>query len=196
MVHGDANLASSNSGATRTLSRLCEYCRFVYEEEKQRTVRLNEAVKTYLAFLALVVTFGLLKYLPVKELIADVSTAPGGAPKTTLTGIVGGCLAVLTVLSFGASLLCTILVLKVWHFERLCDPEETVARSVKFFQEEELLASMAADYAVSANRNHAINEKKAQLLSWALFLLISSLILFAGASLLLNLFPTHGRATP
>jgi hypothetical protein len=88
------------------------------------------------------------------------------------------------------------LVLKVWHFERLCDPEETIARSVKFSHEEELLAAMAADYAVSANRNHAINEKKAQLLSWALFLLIASLILFAGTSLLLNLHLTYGKVTP
>jgi hypothetical protein len=68
VVDGGVNPASNNRDATRILWRLCDYCKCVYEEEKQRTVRLNDADKTHLAFLALLVAFGLLKYLPIEEL--------------------------------------------------------------------------------------------------------------------------------
>lgn len=174
------------------LIRLLEYCKYIYEEEHQRTNRLNNAVKIYLTFLTITLGIGILKIVPlaeIKNLLKSVSSLNPIGPYLELIAL---SLFYLSAILFGFSFIFTILVLKIWRFERLCDPKDTALKSISLGSENQLLSLITADYTVAANRNYLINEKKARLLSRALFCLISALLIFATTWFALKTFPVLG----
>lgn len=146
----------------------------MYEEEKGRTDRLNDAVKVYIAFMTFILGFVVFKMFPPEETPVLVSAAI----KSNI-GIIYISLALISFTSFLISFVCTIFVLKIWKFERVCDPRDIVTRSLLWESENELISVIIADYSTAANRNHEINDRKSKLLSKALFSLVVGLAAFA-----------------
>jgi len=58
------------------LIRLAEYCRYMYEEEKERTNRLNDAVKVYIAFLTFTLGIVVFKMGPIKKMTTLSNSMP------------------------------------------------------------------------------------------------------------------------
>ena len=108
--------------------------------------------------------------------------------------IVGSFLAVFSIGTFTiagflflAAALFTLVTIKIWTRERLCDPEIMIDNASSIECEEKLLSMISADYAVSANRNYNVNEKKAKSLSRALFCLFSAVFVFVSMGMILQL---------
>lgn len=155
------------------LSSLLDYFKYIYEEEKDRTKSINDAVKVYILLISFILGAGLYKVLPLNNSFPmnidynDVSIA-----------LIINILFLLAVLSFLTSLIFTVLIMKVWKFERLCEPKNKFAQAIILNDYNEYLISVIADYIVTSNRNNYINSQKAILLSRALVFLISGLTLF------------------
>lgn len=162
--------------------RLLEYCKYLYEEEKERKNNLNDSVKTYIVFLTFILGVGVLKILPLEKLILLLKNKSINQNFIIFSIIVFS----LSIFIFFISLIFTILILKTWKFERPSDPKITTLKSVCMENENELLSSIIADYIIACNRNHAINDKKAKLLSYALFSLITGMIFFIVSLLIFN----------
>jgi hypothetical protein len=164
------------------LIRLLEYCRYLYEEEKERTCRLEKKVEIYTAMLGggFWVVFTL---IPTDRLSALIE-------RHSIENHIGSIILSTLILSFTLFLLSsifTILVYRVRNFEWLCNPEKRALESIDMKNENEFISSMIADYTIAANRNHEINDKKACLLSKAIFTLLTGIIFLA-----IGLFFFHG----
>jgi hypothetical protein len=161
----------------------------MYSEEKERTNRLNDAVKVYLGFTSFIIGLGVLKVVTADD-IAFLFKQPNSLATTaSYLKAIGVILFCLSFVLFAISALFTILVLKVWQFERLCDPEQLVVKAVTMEGEPALLSTMIADFAIAANRNYEVNEKKARLLSYGLLALICALLSFGISWLFAGLIP-------
>ena len=163
------------------LNGLLEYCRHLYEEEKYRKDSLNSAVKIYLAFLTFFLGFASYKAIPLKEFSLALREHGG-----SIENVVALTLYLVSVISFCASVVFTVRVLKIWKFERLTDPKVTVIKSMHIGNRNDLLMSVISDYAVACNRNYIVNENKASLLSRALFFLVLGFILMVISLFLIN----------
>ena len=184
------DVATSPGPSERDLYvRLHDYCRHMYEEEKDRSQRLNDAVKVYLGFTSFIVGIGALKLVTVDQLAALFKVQALPVAAAVLSTRIGTMLFFVSFALFAASAVCTILVLKVWRFERLCDPEHLVVRTAIMESEMDLLSSMVADYAVAANRNYEVNERKAKLLSYGLLFLMCAVLLFGCSWFFAKLLP-------
>lgn len=185
---GERNIMVDNEINTvdkGVLEKLVEYCKYLYEEEKARTIGLNNAVKVYIAFLTITLGMGVFGVLPVERIsiLLNGTSIDSTYKYVKVSGVV---LFYVSVLLFFSSFIFTILVLKVWKFERLCNPKQTALKSVFIETENKMLSVIIADYVIAANRNYEINEKKAKLLSKALFSLVGGLILFSISWFILN----------
>lgn len=152
---------------------LLDYCKYIYEEEKTRANLLNNTVKIYLAFLTFALGLGVWKMMPIDKAFLYINRSPHYLNHYYIFK----CFFILSLFLFFLSFIFTILVLKVWKFERLCDPKERAINSVFTKNPNKILSIIISDYIVAANRNYEINEKKAKLLSKAVFSLLSGLIL-------------------
>ena len=174
------------------LVRLLEYCKYLYEAEKERTSNLNNSVKVYIAFLTFILSVGAFKTLSIEKLVSLLKKA--SVDRTF--AVFGIALFALSVLSLFISFVFTILILRIWRFERLSNPLVTAIRSVYMETENELLSALIANYIVASNRNHNINDQKAKLLSYALFSLIIGLALLVISLFVLggiSLWPGGGK---
>lgn len=176
----------SLTAANELYTRLLGYCRQMYEEEKERTTRLNHAVTVYLGFTSFVVGYCVLKLVQLDEIavLFNKQSPPIQMSYQQMTGVILFCVSCAL---FAVSSTLTILVLKVWRFERLCDPQQVVMKSVRMESDTQLLLDMIADFAVAANRNYQVNEKKAKLLSYGLLTLMSGFILLGASWFLVKL---------
>jgi len=193
----DANLAPSISETTISvteflpndkdlLSRLLEYVKYLYEEENERRDVLNNTTKIFLGTYAFVVGVGLIKIIAIENLppiLLYISNGPIGGK---YIAFVATAMFLLSGGLFCASFLFTVLVVKIWKRERLCDPQQFVFRSMQMSDEPRLLSAIVADFVVATNRNHRINEQKARLLSKALFSFVSAFIVFTVTWVLLQ----------
>ncbi len=125
---------------------------------------------------------GVFKAFPVEKVILLASNAT--ANKTLV--IVGLFLFLLSISAFFISLIFTVLVLKVWRFERLTDPEQTAIKAIFVESEQELISYIISDYVVACNRNHKVIEKKAKYLSHGLRFLLLGLVLFVTSLFIVN----------
>lgn len=169
------------------LLRLTEYFKYIYEEENKRRDILNNTTKIYLGAFAFVVGIGIAKIETMEKLTSMVKILSDSIPGGHYVSLLGTFLFIFSAILFFVSFVFTMLVVKMWKRERLCDPQEFVFRAMAMSNENRLLSAIIADYVVATNRNHWINEQKAKLLSQALLSLISSIIIFA---ITLTLFQT------
>lgn len=160
------------------LSRLAEYCKYLYEEEKQRTERLERKVNVFTVALGGSFVAVLLK-LPSERILSftDISQP---------TAIVVCIPFAISLLFFILSSFYTFLVYKVRKFERLSNPKEMAKKVQSMRKEVEFLSAMIADYTVATNKNHDINENKARYLSYALLCLLGALLFIIIYVLLFN----------
>ncbi len=161
------------------LLRLLEHCKYVYEEEKERRDLLNNTTRIYLTAFGFSIGVTVIKIGSIEKIpglirsISETSPLVGNVIGDVATVILYG-----TVFLFFTAFICTILAVRMWKRERLCDPEKLLPFSLSMEKETELLSTIIADYVVATQRNYCINEKKARLLSKALLFFISAITLF------------------
>ncbi len=168
------------------LSQLAEYARYLYEEENKRRDVLNRTTKIFLACFGAVASIGLAKPAALEAAPATLARLAAVPPWGLHVALLGAALLLASAGLLCASFIFTILVLKMWKWERLCDPRQLAIRAMTMPGESHLLSAMVADYVVAANRNHGINEQKARLLSKALFSFIFSFVMFLSTWALLR----------
>ena len=163
------------------LKSTLEYSKYLYEEENLRRDRLNNAVKVYLGFLTFILGVGAFKLVSLGELSLLLNTSAHQALSNTGIILLGLSLLLLIV-----AFVLTIRVLKMWTYERLCDPKAMAVRSVFLEDNRKILSSMISDYVVACNVNHHINNQKSTLLTRALSMLIIGLIMLVTSVFILK----------
>jgi len=154
------------------LNNALEYSRYLYEEENDRRDRLNNAVKVYLGFLTFILGVGVFKLVSFGELILLLNSQTNHVLSFAGLVLLGLSLTMLIV-----AFIFTIRVLKMWPFERLCNPRAMAVRSVFLENNKKFMESMISDYVTTCNINHEINNQKSTLLTRALSMLIIGLIM-------------------
>lgn len=153
--------------------RLYEYCKYLYEEEKERKENLRSSVKIHLTcvFFALgAISFKLFSNNGFFNVILYHSTS--------LLFITFLMFFFSSIISFIISLLFLITVLKVWRYERLSDPQKISLISSFMLDEYELLIFIISDFIDACNKNYKVNEEKSKLLSYASLFIMSGLLFF------------------
>lgn len=167
------------------LVRLLEYCKYLYEEEKERTSRIEKKIDIFSLFLGGGVLVSLILPIDKIQLIFNngIINQPLGMFLVTFYFV--------TLFMFFLSFIFTIRIYKVQKFERPSDTKIIVSRSMNMKDLNDFLSTIIADYAIAAARNHDINDNKADYLSKALlyFLMgvvftVISIILYKGLTLL------------
>jgi len=155
------------------LESILHYSKYLYEEENERRDRLNNAVKVYIGILTFILGVVALRVgnLDQWSLFKYHNLAVVPIATFVLFGASG--------LTFLASFVYTILVLRMWPYKRLRDPVTMAVESVFLDDLEMHTSSLISDYAVACNVNHTINNEKSRLLSRALAFLIVGLILLS-----------------
>lgn len=160
------------------LNRLADYCKYLYEEEKQRTERLERKVNVFTVALGGGFVAVLLK-LPSERIFSFTDFSQP-------TALVVCIPFAISLLLFLLSSFYTFLVYKVRKFERLSNPKEMARKAQSMTDEAEFLSALIADYTVATNKNHDINENKARHLSYALLCLLGALLFIIISVLLFN----------
>lgn len=153
----------ASQGNTNHILRLHDYFKYMYEEERHRSEKLNSASNTYLVFITFAFTFttGLLNWTgnPFGDLLSKNATLI----QSILLVVV--CFALILIFM---SLILTILVVKVYRFERLCNPKDFAVETADINDESLILTSIISHYIVATERNYKVNNTKANFLSYGL----------------------------
>ncbi len=158
-----------------------EYFQYLFEQEQKRAMSIIAGAKIYIAFLVFILGSILLKVISPAKIIAlfNNSSIP------TWEVILGISLTGLSAIALSIALLFSILVMKVWSYDRLCCPIERFKETLYMNNEIEVLSKSISDFAVATHRNNEINNKRAKYLSYALgFLLIGTVLALITASTL------------
>jgi hypothetical protein len=136
----------------------------IYDEEKARQTSLQDRAKTYLTlvtFYSAFVLFVVEKLTPIDVCTLLVFLAAMG--------------------SMGIAFLLCIWALNVSEYEALNNPEEILNEefSKAAPSDEDFFGSRCADYTVAYTRNSAVNDKKANLVWGAGYLLLAGIVLHA-----------------
>lgn len=160
------------------LESMVEYTRYLYEEEKQRSERFHLAVKTYVVFVGATIA-GLVtgsKWLGVSPAGILSSSA------LSLIEILVEATVVISLLLLSVSFVFSVLVIKGWKIERLCDAQLFSLQSSFKANNVDLLETIVSNFAVAASRNAIVNDNRGKLLAWAsLFYRIALLFILFGA---------------
>lgn len=157
------------------LIRQYAYFQYLFEQEQKRAASIVGGAKVYIAFLVFILGSIFLKVLtPDKILIIFANSTVGPTTKTIVIFLV-----ILAAVALTVSVAFTILVMKVWSYDRLCDPIERFQDTLRMKNELEVLSKSISDFAVATSRNNRINNKRAGYLARGLnFLLIGTLLSF------------------
>ena len=137
----------------------------LYDEERARQTSLQDRAKTYLTL----VTFYSAFVLFVVEKLTPINIC------TMLVFLAA-------MASMGIAFLLCILALNVSEYEGLNDPEQILNEEFKNNAtptDDDFFESRIADYAVAYTRNSAVNDSKANLVSYAGYLLLAGIVLHA-----------------
>jgi len=174
------NKSAVDKNYAEILDTLENYCKYLYEEEKQRTERLEKKVNVFTAALGGSFIAVLLK-IPVGK-------NPSAISINTIQGSSISLLIALSLLLFIISSYFTYQLYKVRNFDRLNDPKKTADKAQTMNHYTELQLTIIADYTVASNRNNQLNDIKATNLSRALFSLVLALISIVAAFFIFKLF--------
>jgi len=141
------------------LDELRDYSRYLYEEELNRSERFHGAMKTYLLFIGstLAGSVATIKWLNLSPLMIK---RPSLSFFELLLNI--GLLTALLLLI--AAFTFAVLVIKGWKTERLCEPKEFILTSSMIGKKTKLLESIISNYAIAAERNGKVNDKRSTFL--------------------------------
>lgn len=156
------------------LERLLKYTKYLYEEETERSIRLNAIVKVYLTiqtFTLGAVGFKIIDTIQDSQvLLASIATVFHSHTFLPYAALSSGILLV-------ASLLLSVMVLDMRKYERLCEPEHFVERSGAFSDEKRLVAAMVSNYVIASKRNFHVGQRKAVYLKASLYTYVFSVSL-------------------
>jgi hypothetical protein len=167
----------------KLLVRQREYFEYLFEQEQRRAANIVGGAKVYIAFLVFVLSSLLLKVIDPKTLVALFTGSSIGSPLRII--LISLVLAATVALS--AAVLFTISVLKVWYYDRLCDPIERFRETLSMEDELQVLSKSICDFAVATGRNNRINNMRATYLARGLNCLLTGLLLSLIALFTLNL---------
>jgi len=146
-----------------------ESCEKLYNEEKKREEILNNRAKIYLSLLTFILGALFFKI----ELIETIITTKN---ITELCFWIQFILYIFTMLCFVIALLFVFLSIRIMKFEFICDPEKDIIKKITDeMTADDFLLKRSIDYAVARNRNSITNNKKASLLTIAIFFILAGL---------------------
>lgn len=158
-----------------------EYFQYLFEQEQKRAASIVAGAKMYIAFLVFILGSIFLKVITADKIIGLFNSS--SIPQWEK--VLGISLTVLSAIALLIALIFTILVLKVWSYDRLCNPVNRLKDTIYMTDEIEVLSKSISDFAVATSRNNEINNKRAQFLSYALgFLLIGTVLALITATTL------------
>ncbi len=165
------------------LVRQHEYFQYLFEQEQKRAASIVGGAKVYIAFLVFILGSIILKAITPGKIVSLFSKSDinSGAK------LIGISLVVLSATALTAAVLYTILVLKVWLYERLCDPIERFQETLTMSDEVEVLSKALSDFAIAISRNNHINNKRAEYLTRGLYCLLVGTFLSIITIFILNL---------
>lgn len=158
------------------LLSLLEYCKYLYEEEKERTSRIEKKIDIFSAFLGGGVLVSLILPSAKLQLLFD-----GNIMIHPLRLFVAASYF-LSFLAFFISFLFIVRIYTVQKFERPTDPHTIVSKAMRVEDISDFLSTKVADYSIATTRNHDINDKKAKHFSKALFFFLIG-VLFSVVSI-------------
>lgn len=165
------------------LIRQYAYFQYLFEQEQNRAKSIVNGAKIYIAFLVFILGSIFLKVLTAEKLIILANSAAGSVAK-----IIGISLVILTAMILTAAVAFTVLVLKVWSYDRLCDPIERFKETLTMKNELEVLSKSISDIAVATSRNNRINNMRARYLTLGLKYLLIGTFLSIITTFVLSLF--------
>lgn len=165
------------------LVRQYEYFQYLFEQEQKRAASIANGAKVYITFLIFILGSIFLKVITPEKILAlfTNSSIESWIKYLAMT------LIILSVVVLAAAVLFTILVLKVWFYDRLCDPIERFEETLIMRTELEVLSKSMCDFAVATSRNNLINNQRAEYLTRGLNCLIIGAVLSIIAIFTLNL---------
>lgn len=153
--------------------RQYDYFQYLFEVEQKRAASIIAGAKVYIAFLVFILGSIFLKVLSIdkiRRLFTDNSI-------TQFEKYLGILFSILSALALFVALIFSILVLKIWSYDRLCNPAIRFKDTLYMKDEIEVLSKCISDFAVATSRNNEINNKRARFLSFGLVFLITGTIL-------------------
>lgn len=165
------------------LVRQHEYFQYLFEQEQNRAASIVGGAKVYIAFLVFILGSIFLKAITPEKILTLFSNSDIGSGAK----FIGIFLVVLSALALTAAVVFTILVLKVWFYDRLCDPIERFKETLTMSDEVEVLSKSISDFAVAISRNNRINNKRAEYLTRGLNCLLVGTFLSIITIFILNL---------
>jgi hypothetical protein len=159
-IHPIINDSILNSA--ETTKYLIEFSKYLYQEEIKRSDRFSNAVKTYLIFTmtTFTVNFGAVKL--INNSFSGFFTGITSF-KETLVGAFFFTSLISNLLAF----LFTILVIKTWRTEGICNPMRLYTTLSELQDDRYLLKEILIDFLVAAQLNAEVNDSKAKFLSLA-----------------------------
>ena len=173
----------------KLFARQNEYFQYIFEQEQNRAASIVAGAKVYIAFLVFILGSIFLKVITADKIIIlfNSSSVP------LWEKIIGISLVLLSAIALLIALTFSILVLKVWSYDRLCNPANRLKETLHMTHEIEVLSKCISDFAVAANRNNEINNRRAQCLSYALSSLLIGTILALITATTLNFIDLGGK---
>ena len=154
-------------------ARQYDYFQYLYEQEQNRSASIVAGAKVYIVFLVFILGSIFLKVITADKILLVVN----GTTVPQWEKVLAFSLIVLCGIALLIALIFSIFVLKVWSYDRLCNPDDRIVETANMNGEIEVLSKSICDFAVATSRNNAINNKRAQYLSYALgFLLIGTVL--------------------
>lgn len=157
------------------------YFQYLYEQEQKRSASIVAGAKVYIAFLIFILGSIFLKVITADKILFLFNS--NSVPHWEK--VLGFSLIILSSIALLIALIFSIFVLKVWSYDRLCNPADRLKDTIYMNDETEVLSKSISDFAVATSRNNEINNKRAQYLSYALgFLLIGTILALITATTL------------
>lgn len=173
---------TENNNAHDLLARQYEYFQYLFEQEQKRATSIVGGAKVYIAFLVFIMGSIFLKVITLDKIVIlfNYTTI------TPLEKLIGLSMVGVASVALIFALLFTILVLKVWSYDRLCDPLERFEDMILIQDECEIYSKAICDFAIATSRNNLINNKRAEYLARGLACLLVGTLLSIIAAFTLN----------
>lgn len=160
-----------NSLDTEVLLRLLDYCKYLYEEEKERTSRIEKKINIFSLFLGGGVLVSLVLPLEKLQLLFN------GNILTQPLRLFGAVSYLVSLMVFLVSFLHIVSIYKVQKFETPTNPQTAVSKALQIETLNDFISNVIADYSIASTRNHEINDTKAQYYSRALAFFVLGVLL-------------------
>lgn len=164
------------------LAKQLDYFQFLFEQEQKRALSIISGAKVYIAFLVFILGTIFLKVVPAENILLLFTTKSISAVEK----LFGIGLVTISLFTLTIAVVLSMTVMKVWSYDRLCDPIERFKETLSMKMEEEVLSKILSDFTIATNRNNVINNMRAKRLSLALNWLLSGTILSIFSAVILN----------